>query len=82
MSTTNNATDIFERQFLEMRCKVLDLAAALDRIDRAPGNNNVTNDPRRELLQQGINILLSDDPNRAEQIQLLFSDEYIDGWNQ
>lgn len=76
------ASDILERQFLEMRCGILTLAAALDRLDRAEGAAAIKEDERRQRLQQGIEILLSDGDDRAERLQLLFSDPYQEGWSQ
>ena len=71
---------ILDREFLEMRAKILQLAASLDRIERAEGD--VTKDESMELVQKGLAILLSADPNRAEQVQLLFSNEYDQGWRE
>jgi hypothetical protein len=56
----------------------LDIAAALDRQDRADGD--VATDDRRKLLEAGIAILGSDAPDRAAQVQLLFSREYDPDW--
>jgi hypothetical protein len=57
-----------------MRCRLLDLAAALDRIERA--DDTPDDDPRRAQIHQGLEILAGDEPHRAEQIQLLFSLPY------
>jgi len=76
------APEILERHFLELRCGLLDLAAAFDRIDRSAGSDKTSADPRRKQLEEGLQILLSDGTDRAERIQLLFSDEYQEGWNQ
>jgi hypothetical protein len=35
-----------------------------------------------QLIQQGLGILASAGSDRAERIQMLFSDEYIEGWNR
>jgi hypothetical protein len=61
---------ILDQQFLEMRWRCLSLAADLDRLQRAQ-----TNDPRLQTLHQGIELLLTPHPNRAEKIQNLFSDK-------
>lgn len=79
---TQTAQEIFERQFLEMRCGLLNLAAARDRIARASGADAVANDERMRQLQEAIRIVASDGDDRAERLQLLFSDEYIESWNQ
>ena len=82
MSETMNAEQILERQFLEMRCGLLDLAASFDRIGRAEAADALFNDQRMKLLTEGIKILSGDSNNRAEQLQMLFSDDYVEGWNR
>ncbi|MEZ6058022.1 MAG: hypothetical protein R3C01_15085 [Planctomycetaceae bacterium] len=78
-----NAAALLDKQFLEMRCGLLDLAAAFDRIERASGSDGVlAQDERVHRLQEGLRILLNPGTNRAEQIQLLFSDAYIENWSQ
>lgn len=67
-----------DRYFLEMRCRALDLAAALDRLDRAGGDSD--GDPRLTRLREAIAILGEDSPGRAERIQLAFSLEYDADW--
>lgn len=76
------AGDILSRHYLEIRCGLLDIAAALDRIERADGADDVRTDPRLEEIRHGIEILAGSGSDRAERIQLLFSDEYISGWNK
>jgi hypothetical protein len=78
MSTATNATEVLQREFLEMRAKILELAAALDRIDRAEGS--VASDARIELIERGLAALAQSGPGRAERVQLIFSLPYQDGW--
>jgi len=80
--TTMNASAVLDRHFLELRCEILNLAAALDRIERADGYTDVGSDPRLAQLRQGLEILTAGGSDRAEQVQLLFSDEYQAGWNR
>jgi hypothetical protein len=75
-----NAQEILNREFLEMRCKILELAASLDRLDRAEGN--VLQESRYGKVLEAITVLLQKDIPRAEQIQLLFSREYSTNWPQ
>ena len=72
------AGQIFERWFLETRSKLLDIAANLDRIDRAPGKP--VDDPRRAGIEEALRVLLGPGPNRAERIQMIFSREYDPDW--
>lgn len=75
-----NAEQILDREFLEIRSKILEVAAALDRIDRASGS--VDHDSRMRLLMDAIGVVAAaqPDPIRAEKIQLLFSRQYDAKW--
>ena len=58
-----------------MRARCLALAADLDRIERAAGGAALLeSDPRIQTLRRAIKILLDERTNRAEQVQMLFSD--------
>ncbi|MCX7666754.1 MAG: hypothetical protein N2112_14555 [Gemmataceae bacterium] len=70
---------VLEQYFLEARCKILDVAAILDRIDRGGG---VPDDPRLVQIKQAIQTLLTGSNNRAEQVQLLFSLPYDANWER
>jgi hypothetical protein len=74
------ANAVLEAHFLEARCKLLDLAAILDRIGRGSGANGVREDPRLAKIRLALEIL--DDPSggRAERIQKLFSLDYDPSW--
>jgi hypothetical protein len=72
------APQLLNRDFLEIRAKILEVAACLDRLDR--GEGSVDDDPRMRLIAGGLEILSGDEPNRAERVQLLFSQEYEAGW--
>ena len=78
MSTPLSAAAVLNREFLELRAKVLELAASLDRLERAEGS--VADDPRLAKLRRGIEILLSQQTDRAERVQLLFSRAYNEDW--
>ncbi|NBO90702.1 MAG: hypothetical protein EBV06_00050 [Planctomycetia bacterium] len=75
--TAKTALDTF---FLETRCKILDLAAILDRIGRGAGQ--VDNDPRLEKIRQALEILQDESGGRAERVQQLFSIEYDAAWEK
>lgn len=75
-----NAQQILDREFLEIRAKLLEVGAALDRIDRAEGD--VSHDPRRSLINDAIAAVAARGPHRAEKIQLLFSREYDEAWQE
>ena len=45
---------------MPLRAKILEIAAGLDRLDRAGGS--LGDDERRERLRQAIGLLLADEP--------------------
>jgi len=73
-----SAPQLLNRDFLEVRAKILELAACLDRLERADGS--VADDPRMKQVYQGLEALDSIGAKRAEQVQLLFSLPYDEGW--
>lgn len=67
---------ILEEQYLEMRAKILALAADFDRIQRAEEGTATLADPRLNDLRACLHIVLTDEaPNRAERVQNLLSDK-------
>jgi hypothetical protein len=78
MSQLRPAAAVFELEYLPIRAKILEIAAALDRLDRSLGT--VNSDPRRAQIRAGIEVLLGSDDDRAEQVQLIFSRPYDDEW--
>jgi hypothetical protein len=72
------AEQILNREFLEIRGKILELAASLDRMERSQGD--VAQHPRRQQLREALGILLDHGSDRAERVQLLFSRPYHDHW--
>jgi hypothetical protein len=69
---------VLDEELLPLRAKILEIAAGLDRLDRADSGSAA--DSRRDRLEEAIKLLLKDEPNRAEQVQLLFSREYDQRW--
>ena len=59
-----------DREFLGVRCRLIELAASLDRMDRAGG---AAADPRLAQIRQALEILADDKPDRAERMQMAFS---------
>lgn len=81
-TTPQTAPEVFDQTYLDIRAWVLQVAAALDRIDRSEEADAVNIDRRRELIQQGVEVLGQPGRSRAEQIQMIFSDPYLPGWNE
>ncbi|MCS6851003.1 MAG: hypothetical protein NZ700_07510 [Gemmataceae bacterium] len=78
--TPLSASQALDLYFLEARCKLLDLAAILDRIGRGAGAAAVKNDPRLEQIRQALDVLRDQSGGRAERIQHIFSLEYDPSW--
>ena len=70
-----DAKQLLDQYFLEMRWRCLSLAADLDRVERGErGASIVREDPRVQKLQKAFDVLRSGSKNRAEQVQMIFSD--------
>ena len=63
--------ETLDQQFMEMRWRCLSLAADLDRVQRA---GSIRDDERLARLRRAIQVLLTDSGNRAEQVEMIFSD--------
>ena len=82
MPAVRDAYAVLNRDFLEIRNKVLELAAALDRIDRAPQTPGSSPDRRLVQLRQAMESLLEPGSDRAETVQRIFSLEYDPTWTR
>jgi hypothetical protein len=80
LATPMAAQAVLDREFLEIRAKLLELAASFDRLDRGGG---IAADERRiHTIRQSLKVLLDETGDRAEQIQLIFSRPYDDDWQK
>ncbi len=79
MTVSTRALDVLNREFLPLREKLIDVAAALDRIGRAGG---VCDDPRVDQIRRSLELLAQprETADRAEQVQLIFSLPYDPNW--
>lgn len=59
--------------FMEHRTKILDLAAFLDRLDRA-AERDAEDDFRFVAFREALTVLLSDGTERAKRVQMVLSD--------
>ena len=82
MPAVLTAPQLLARDFLEIRAKILEVAACLDRLDR--GDGSVSDDPRLAQIRAGLETLTADAGRgaRAEQVQLIFSLPYEEGWRK
>ena len=70
LDTNQPRSDVIDRDFLEHRAKLIDIAAFLDRCERADG----TDDFRLRALRTAIPLLIDGQPERARRILESFSD--------
>ncbi len=80
MTIPLDAPEVLDREFLLVRAKLLEIAATLDRMDRADGT--AADDPRMQRIRQALGILQADESERAEKIQMLFSLNYDQRWRE
>jgi hypothetical protein len=62
--------DLLDLHFMDARCKLIDLAAFLDRVQRAGQDG----DFRVQALKNALTLLSQDKPQRAKDVLLSFSD--------
>lgn len=79
-SHRRSAEQILAEEFLHARSRILDLAAFLDRLERAPGSTE--QEARMRWLAEGLEILCDDEVGKARRVQLLMSRDYDPAWQK
>ena len=74
------APTILEQEFLPLRARLLEVAAAMDRLER--GGELLPGDGRVAKIRAALDALRDPGADRAEQVQLLFSRPYEDDWRE
>lgn len=79
MPSPLKAQEVLNREFLEIRAKLLQLAAHFDRIERGTGDADLD---RINLFRKALEVLGDPDvgPHRAERLQMIFSRKYDPQW--
>jgi hypothetical protein len=65
--------ELIDEYFMEERVKVIDLAAFLDRLDRAR-EADADNDFRLRSIRDALAVLAGDHGGRVQRVQMIFSD--------
>ncbi|MEM1010768.1 MAG: hypothetical protein AAGI46_00955 [Planctomycetota bacterium] len=65
------AAKVLDAYALEVRCKLLEIAAILDRYDRGGGS---AGDPALDRVRTSLQVLASEGPGRAEKIARVYSE--------
>ena len=81
MAHPMSADAVLDQVFLKIRSQLLEVAAGLDRIERAEGGEAVTPNARLEQLHQAITLVGDGKPDRAARFLMLFSDPYDPHWS-
>ena len=76
------AANALDAYFLEARCKILEVAAILDRIGRGRDATATENDPRVARIRESLEVLADHSGGRAERIQKIFSLDYDANWER
>ena len=75
-----DAEAVLSREQFKIRAKLIEIAASLDRIDRA--NGEVDDDPRMMEIRKSLEVLSGSngDSNRAAEIQMIYSRTFDAEW--
>jgi hypothetical protein len=76
------ADKALDSYFLEARCKILEVAAILDRIGRGRDAAALSDDPRLDRIRRALEVLHDQSGGRAERIQQIFSLDYDPAWER
>jgi len=77
---SRSAEQVLAEEFLSARSRILDLAALLDRLERASGSADSA--VQMQLLRQGLSLLCDEASDKARRVQLLMSREYDPAWRK
>jgi len=76
------AAKALDTYFLEARCKILEVAAILDRIGRGRDSTAAGTDLRVAKIREALEVLADHSGGRAERIQKIFSLNYEPNWER
>jgi hypothetical protein len=81
MNALPSSSEVLDREFLPLRGKLIEVAAALDRIQRSGGG---LQDARMESIAKALKQLAEghEKPDRAEHVQMIFSLPYDADWRR
>lgn len=73
LPSPKSGRELIDEYFIENRHRLLDLAAYLDRLDRA-GEPNLESDFRMRAFREALSVLCEGTFPRTDRIQMIFSD--------
>ena len=71
------STQLVDHEYLETRCMLVEIAAMLDRVDRAASRDGISfQDPRIDQIYRSLQLLSTptQTADRSEQLLMLFTD--------
>jgi hypothetical protein len=71
ISSPKTGRQLVDDFFIENRTRLLDIAAFLDRLNRAGGDER---DFRMRAFREALEVLRDTQPGRTERVQMVFSD--------
>jgi len=74
IASPKSAKELLDMYFLDMRSALLETAAAMDRVERAEGGNEIASDPRVQKLFKSFDIIKNNKGSRSEDFLKLFSE--------
>ena len=77
------AAEVIDEEFLQVRAKLLEVAAFFDRIEVASSVESTeatASLDKLKLLRSACNLLVDDELDKASRLQVLFSREYNPQW--
>jgi hypothetical protein len=74
LRSPKSAKQLLDMYFLDVRCALLETAAAFDRIERSDGGDEIFSDPRLKRLLEACDIIKNGKQNRVERFLTLLSD--------
>ena len=80
MPTNRTAIEALGRDFLDVRHRLLDIAASLDRMDRSTNAGLVRSDPRYKQIEEAVRVLTEGQADRAGRVQMVFSLPHNEHW--
>jgi len=80
MKTALTSAEALDRYFLETRCKIIEIAAHLDRIERGGGGASLEHAPQMRQIREALAVLGDGRPDRAVRCQRAFSLPYESSW--
>jgi hypothetical protein len=82
MPSRLSAAEMLDREFLQIRCRLVEIAAALDRIDASRGSEELAHERTLLQVQEATRLLGNRSTDRTRRVQMLFSLPHDEDWRR